>query len=604
MHRIALGVALIVLAVAAQEDPPLVRSGDITKDETWSGTVHVTGPTFVREGATLTIEPGTVVRLRHGNSYEGYLSKNRRAVLKITEGRLKAIGTKEKPIRFTSDREKPINGDWEGIQFVWSTQNELRYVIVEYAEIAVELEQHSSATVSHSILRWSDTGLYQEVHCSLVAEYNTFYGLGHEPIAMEEYCNGVFRHNRITGSNSGIVVCDGTAEVLGNEITGNRGHGMEIIGAWGDCDVVFKGNIITGNGGTILGCSKGARVECVGNVMSGNEGGIECWDVESLVFTGNAYFDNEGKIEIGETEEADLTGNWWGTTDPKKIGAMMDGEGEIEFEPVLEWNSVRVSRPELDYADPRETELGYIPGDPEDRYVRIFPAEDATRKVVRRIGAHFGYVGVGWSLCWDGEALWTFRHDSAQLCRVDPGDGKVLKEFKVEGINRSRGLAFDGAHLWVNDFAEMKVLEVDPENGEVLSSFPVPREIEMAQTILWNGKDLFLSGYGEPKLYKVSKKGKVLGATPLERGGTVAVAWDGTHWWNAAEDGAIYRMDADGKLVGMINGAAKEPWAMAWDGSHLWTIQRLHERWEKVPRMFRIEILDDQAALKRLREDE
>ena len=43
------------------------RSGVIEQDETWSGTVHVTGPTTVSEGVTLTIEPGTVVEFKHGN---------------------------------------------------------------------------------------------------------------------------------------------------------------------------------------------------------------------------------------------------------------------------------------------------------------------------------------------------------------------------------------------------------------------------------------------------------------------------------------------------------------------------------------------------------
>ena len=33
-------------------------SGDLTEDETWSGTVAITGDVNVPEGTTLTIEPG------------------------------------------------------------------------------------------------------------------------------------------------------------------------------------------------------------------------------------------------------------------------------------------------------------------------------------------------------------------------------------------------------------------------------------------------------------------------------------------------------------------------------------------------------------------
>lgn len=113
-----------------------------------------------------------------------------------------------------------------------------------------------------------------------------------------------------------------------------------------------------------------------------------------------------------------------------------------------------------------------------------------------------------------------------------------------------------------------------------------------------------MSGYGEPRLYRVDKRGNVVGLTKVERGGSVAIAWDGRYWWNAGDDGAIYKLDENGKVPGLINGAASEPWAMTWDGTHLWTIERLHERWRNVPRMFEVEILDDQVAWRRWKEDQ
>lgn len=44
-------------------------------------------------------------------------------------------------------------------------------------------------------------------------------------------------------------ICDGRAEVSNNFISSNLGDGMEIIGAWGNSEIVFAGNKITKNSG-------------------------------------------------------------------------------------------------------------------------------------------------------------------------------------------------------------------------------------------------------------------------------------------------------------------------------------------------------------------
>ncbi len=74
-----------------------------TKDTLWSGTAEITGRTVVSEGATLKIEPGTVINIRGG--WDAKL---------IVQGRLHAVGTKEKPIRFDVETD---NRYWSGITF-------------------------------------------------------------------------------------------------------------------------------------------------------------------------------------------------------------------------------------------------------------------------------------------------------------------------------------------------------------------------------------------------------------------------------------------------------------------------------------------------------
>jgi hypothetical protein len=92
------------------DKPVVVVTGEVTGTETWtSGNYYVLrGAVFVRENATLDIQPGTVVIGEAGSV--GTLIVER-------GGRLNAIGTRERPIVFTSDQ--PVGsrnrGDWGGL---------------------------------------------------------------------------------------------------------------------------------------------------------------------------------------------------------------------------------------------------------------------------------------------------------------------------------------------------------------------------------------------------------------------------------------------------------------------------------------------------------
>ena len=85
-------------------------SGDITENTTWyeAAKYMLSGFVYVKNNATLTIEPGTLIK---GVS-------NTKAALMIERGsKIMAAGTAEKPIIFTSDKPKGERsyGDWGGL---------------------------------------------------------------------------------------------------------------------------------------------------------------------------------------------------------------------------------------------------------------------------------------------------------------------------------------------------------------------------------------------------------------------------------------------------------------------------------------------------------
>lgn len=84
-------------------------SGDLSEDGTLESSKEytLTGSFTVKEGVTLTIEPGTVIKAKSGRT-DVFLAVERGA-------KLIAKGTSTNPITFTSDAASPKAGDWGGL---------------------------------------------------------------------------------------------------------------------------------------------------------------------------------------------------------------------------------------------------------------------------------------------------------------------------------------------------------------------------------------------------------------------------------------------------------------------------------------------------------
>jgi hypothetical protein len=81
--------------------------------------------------ATLTIEPGVVVRMKKG----GVIYVERSTGTAAPNGAIIAVGTAAKPIVFTSAEATPAAGDWLGIWFgeIPASTNKIDYARIEYA---------------------------------------------------------------------------------------------------------------------------------------------------------------------------------------------------------------------------------------------------------------------------------------------------------------------------------------------------------------------------------------------------------------------------------------------------------------------------------------
>lgn len=120
---------LALAGMAAGLSAQTVKSGNITANETWSGEIVMDGAIFVKSGATLTINAGTIVRGQPRTAaVQANVTTGTPGVLIVTQdGRIVANGTSTNPIIFTTaavDNNNdgiPDDDDTNGFLDAWTS---------------------------------------------------------------------------------------------------------------------------------------------------------------------------------------------------------------------------------------------------------------------------------------------------------------------------------------------------------------------------------------------------------------------------------------------------------------------------------------------------
>lgn len=103
----------------------------LTKNETWTGNVNLNGDITVPEGLSLTIKPGTIIKIKKLPTP---------LVINIL-GKLVANGESSKIIEFRSNETVTTDGDWGGI--VSEYDLEVSYALIKNAKVALNFEKVS-----------------------------------------------------------------------------------------------------------------------------------------------------------------------------------------------------------------------------------------------------------------------------------------------------------------------------------------------------------------------------------------------------------------------------------------------------------------------------
>lgn len=191
--------------------------GEITKDTVWTlvdSPFILSGNVTIKEGVTLTIEPG--VEVRFGGKFSI-----------IVNGRLIAKGTSEfnRLIKFTSNKEKPKPGDWGTIYFNGTDLSSLlENCIVEYGASGTTIKR-GELVIRGSVIHLNSENGVTALNGSLTIERDTLI-----------YNNTL----------SGIYISGGNATVKVNTIEFN-GNGITLTGNLTTCSINITQNIIARN---------------------------------------------------------------------------------------------------------------------------------------------------------------------------------------------------------------------------------------------------------------------------------------------------------------------------------------------------------------------
>lgn len=306
------------------------------QDTVWSGDILIDGILTIPAGVSLEIRPGSRVRFTRFDSNGDGIGEHEIFI----QGVLKAQGTADNPILFTSAEAQPVPGDWGAVNMMAAEEeNRFTHCRIEYAYRGFH-SHFSDATVSHCEFVRNVRGMqFQEatVTISDCQVWNNFNGIQfrdsrvrlknfvlhdnhwglrcvYSEVTLEEgevtgnLINGVNLRDstlegsrlRVVGNRKGIYLQGSKGTVRDSELLNNSEHGILLEKS----EAMVSRNRISGNGraGILWRDSTGSLRD---NRLGGN---------------GEYALVNEGPGPV------DARGNAWGSLDPAEIaGLIRDG---------------------------------------------------------------------------------------------------------------------------------------------------------------------------------------------------------------------------------------------------------------------------------------
>ena len=196
---ILLTVVFVIATLGNRTSFPVAKAtyveGAITQNTAWTlvdSPFVLSGDLAVYPNATLAIEPG--VEVRFGGEFSLFIN-----------GTLLADGTNDKIIRFTSNKQDPRAGDWEGIVFASTQMSSLTHCIIEYG-VNGTMVASGSLNVQYSKVNWNSQNGIDIMNGSVVIENSEIANNSMSGILVSGTNQVTVRKNNIMSNHDGITL--------------------------------------------------------------------------------------------------------------------------------------------------------------------------------------------------------------------------------------------------------------------------------------------------------------------------------------------------------------------------------------------------------------
>jgi parallel beta-helix repeat protein len=223
----------------------VTKSGELMRDDTWSGAIIVESDVIVPQNDILTITSGTTVKFSKGSKL-------------IVNGSLRAEGQVNRAITLTSAQTEPKPGDWGGIIFdETSLDCRAEYCVIDFhtqiicrsdslrltnsiiaeASMAGIVCDNVSPTIEDNMITKNVVGIICEGDSSPTISYNAITANLEDGIDCRDSSFATISYNVISNNRKNGISCFSVAapEIVSNNITYN--------GGW----AVYSGGRLTGN---------------------------------------------------------------------------------------------------------------------------------------------------------------------------------------------------------------------------------------------------------------------------------------------------------------------------------------------------------------------
>lgn len=356
MNRIFLS---LLLATACLSSTATDFHGLISTNTTWTkanSPYYITDHTLVDTGATLTVEPGVIIKIAKGVNF-------------YVKGNIYAVGTVTDSIYFNGYDNANWRNAWNGIALTGTVNKKVNatfgYCLISRATQALYVENANLAVTNSTFFR-DDQGVYLN-HGQAIVTGNKFIEVTPGAFWADQYAgqdiyadviNNEFDLSSVfVGAPAGGFF--GTINIDGNYMHGKNSQ-MTVLHAK---NVSIKNNLIlncrTGlsvqwssfldkpfTHNLIANCDLGAYINDIhgsitNNTFKLNKTAVQLGFSAPFVFENNCFDSNSFNVQAVSSTTYTLSNNWWGSTDSAAIEAKMYDydqdfkSGHIYFMPLL-----------------------------------------------------------------------------------------------------------------------------------------------------------------------------------------------------------------------------------------------------------------------------